>query len=519
VGSLGVRVVNETQYVTLSYVCNGVIVGNLTTRCFLEDRLLIKNNCSVSLHAHELTEVRYLSIMSRIRYAPDPAMQWGDCSQATHLQTRKPLCMVDTHFEQHEFCEVAGLPAPETSRSCCTSFENLYDSFFNSDYVKVTMFFDLCGLLAGLARITFTHLALSHINNWPVSGIFIVWLWLVPFIGGFIKYSWPLGTFVSEMGQKRGMALLNEAVSSEYNMDQIQAQMRDVVAHAGAYEPLVLYMVNLLDQIRAYMIYAQAMTLVGIEFSYRTLYGAAALGELLSVCVGVLPGFRSGSIVLKTLLPESVTLGWVVSFGPLLYLPFMAAGTLCFVQLFTDYWFTIGASIYSLSNLVHIIFFWRVAEHFTDSKSFRQLTRKQDRIRTGLLLIASIFFSVFCYFATTKGDHSMSSTMKSVGLGGMFSLAIRIMYNLQICSLFTADALLFVLRKMKNESSRDLMAKMDFDKALDEFTIMVTPKLATNEMALVRGGALDLSTSTAFAVMNPYYRDGSFKKEASFSKK
>eukprot|EP00952_Eustigmatos_sp_NYUAD-ZCMA_P001390 6211-Eustigmatos_ZCMA.PRE.1 len=69
-----------------------------------------------------------------------------------------------------------------------------------------------------------------------------------------------------------------------------------------------------------------------IEFYYRFLYAFFALGEIGSLAVGVLPGFRSAAVVLKTLLPESSMLGWLVSFGPLVYVPFLACVLAMMIQ-------------------------------------------------------------------------------------------------------------------------------------------------------------------------------------------
>lgn len=51
--------------------------------------------------------------------------------------------------------------------------------------------------------------------------------------------------------------------------------------------------------------------------------------------------------------------GWFVSFGPMLYVPFIIGGLSAGVQVFSDYWFTIGSVLYSISMLIqasHLLF-------------------------------------------------------------------------------------------------------------------------------------------------------------------
>lgn len=121
-----------------------------------------------------------------------------------------------------------------------------------------------------------------------------------------------------------------------------------------------------------------------------------------------------------------------------------------------------------------VVFFMKISDFYSDSFSFRKLTRKQDLLRNFMLFASYAFFAVFTYYSTTQGPHSASSTMKAIGVGGYLSLAIRIVYNLQICSLFTADAILFMLRKA--QKSQDLGEdNIKYTKALGEFTVLVTP--------------------------------------------
>lgn len=54
---------------------------------------------------------------------------------------------------------------------------------------------------------------------------------------------------------------------------------------------------------------AQAWGLVTLEFLYRFMYACYVLGEIGPLATSILPAFRSSSIVLKTLLPQSTMLG------------------------------------------------------------------------------------------------------------------------------------------------------------------------------------------------------------------
>lgn len=43
-----------------------------------------------------------------------------------------------------------------------------------------------------------------------------------------------------------------------------------------------------------------------------------------------------------------------MSFGPMLYVPFIIGGLSAGVQVFSDYWFTIGSVLYSISMLIQV---------------------------------------------------------------------------------------------------------------------------------------------------------------------
>ncbi len=69
--------------------------------------------------------------------------------------------------------------------------------------------------------------------------------------------------------------------------------------HSGGYDPVFLYLLTLIDALRAYAVYGQAFALVTVEFYYRFLYALMVLGELGPLAISVLPGFRSATVVLK----------------------------------------------------------------------------------------------------------------------------------------------------------------------------------------------------------------------------
>lgn len=49
--------------------------------------------------------------------------------------------------------------------------------------------------------------------------------------------------------------------------------------------------------------------MVCVEFTYRFMYATYVFGEIGPLATAVLPAFRSSSVMLKTLLPESSMLG------------------------------------------------------------------------------------------------------------------------------------------------------------------------------------------------------------------
>eukprot|EP00952_Eustigmatos_sp_NYUAD-ZCMA_P003854 16867-Eustigmatos_ZCMA.PRE.1 len=64
---------------------------------------------------------------AHVRYAPDAALNWGDCN-ASHLQVRDCLSLMDGRLVGQGFCKAGGLSAPEVSQVCCSSYEDMYDA-------------------------------------------------------------------------------------------------------------------------------------------------------------------------------------------------------------------------------------------------------------------------------------------------------------------------------------------------------------------------------------------------------
>eukprot|EP00624_Nannochloropsis_granulata_P007342 evm.model.NODE_7276_length_5868_cov_44.254089.2 len=198
-----------------------------------------------------------------------------------------------------------------------------------------------------------------------MSAIFVMWTWAVPFLGAFLKYSYPLNDFVSQLGRDGAIDFMQSLTGAEYvSNTTLTKAMAEALSRSGGYDPIVLYLMDLIDALRSYAVYGQAFVMVTIEFYYRFLYALMVLGELGPLAICVLPGFRSAAVVLKTLLPESATLGWMV---------------------FSDHWFTLAALSYSLSNLAMIVFYWRNSSIYMDPISFRKQLHRQDMIRNFLL--------------------------------------------------------------------------------------------------------------------------------------
>jgi hypothetical protein len=131
---------------TMLYICRGEVLGVLESSCFADEKILIKPGCSINVTAPESMPVRYYASTAAIHYAPDAATMWEDCNETEHLQRREPLCIVDGKFYSVGYCEAAGLTPPLVERPCCSQYEDMYDTVFNTNYNRVTVFFDTISL-------------------------------------------------------------------------------------------------------------------------------------------------------------------------------------------------------------------------------------------------------------------------------------------------------------------------------------------------------------------------------------
>jgi hypothetical protein len=136
-GTLGFRMLNSTEPVTLFMVCNGQPLGNLTSSCFYDGKLLVRRNCSIWLHSDSYKMLDMYTSFSHIRYAPDASMSWGDCDAVSHKQGREAVCLLDGRLVGGGFCDAGQLSAPDLSRSCCSSYEDVYDTVYSNDYYNV----------------------------------------------------------------------------------------------------------------------------------------------------------------------------------------------------------------------------------------------------------------------------------------------------------------------------------------------------------------------------------------------
>lgn len=53
--------------------------------------------------------------------------------------------------------------------------------------------------------------------------------------------------------------------------------------------------------------------------------------------------------------------------------------------------------------------------------------------------------------ATADGRGSASATFKAIGPAGFLSFCVRVVFNFQLASVFTADATLYLLRKLNRQ--------------------------------------------------------------------
>lgn len=498
IGLLAFRTVNSTRPISLIYQCNGTDVGKKSTTCFQDSKLLLKRDCTIGFDASEYVTVEMSAVLARLTYAPSLTMRWADCDPDTHVQTREKVCLSNGKMVALGYCEAAGLEPPVIERECCLGSEDIFDTVYNQDYNNLLIFFDVVALVVSFSRLIATHLALYFIDSHKMSAIFVVWAWAVPFLGAFIKYSYPLNGFVSESGRDGAIEFMASLTGSEYvNNKGLTQAMAEAMSRSGGYDPILLYLMNLVDALRSYAVYGQAFVVVTIEFYYRFLYALMVLGELGPLAISVLPGFRSAAVVLKTLLPESATLGWLVSVGPMVYMPFLACALIMFIQVFSDYWFTLSSLSYSLSNLVMIVFFWRNSGIYIDPVSFRKQLIRQDMIRNVLLAASFAFAMVFMVESSRRESQGAGSTMRTIGPAGFLSFVVRCVLNFQLASVFSADVVLYLLRRLQRQARQDRSSNMEYERALKEFWVLDELKDLELEM---RGDSIDISASASAAV-------------------
>ncbi len=221
------------------------------------------------------------------------------------------------------------------------------------------------------------------------------------------------------------------------------------------------------------------------------------LGELGPLAISVLPGFRSAAVVLKTLLPESATLGWMVSVGPMMYMPFLACVLAMFIQVFSDYWFTLSAMFYSFSNIAMIVFYWRNSSIYMDPVSFRKQLYRQDMIRNVLLALSFACAVVFMVESSRKESQGANAAMRSIGPPGFLSFIVRCIFNFQLASVFSADVVLYLLRRLQRQARADRLSNMEYERALKEFRVLDDPK---DQELEARGDSIDVSASASAAL-------------------
>jgi hypothetical protein len=230
---------------------------------------------------------------------------------------------------------------------------------------------------------------------------------------------------------------------------------------------------------------------VSLEFYYRFQYAFFALGEIGPLAVGILPGFRSGAVVLKTLLPESTMVGWFITFGPLLYVPFLAMGLLMMVQVFSDNWFTASAGCYVLAGVAQLYYSVKVSETYIDARSFLKKLESRNILSYVFMLLSVVCFAAFIYFTSAKTESGAAATFSGIGFSGYLSFAVRVIFNLQLTAVFTADSLIYVLRTVQKESRRDQDANMEYEKALEEFAVLEPEEKKGKQPSLRHAATVD----------------------------
>ncbi|GAB5037515.1 Hypothetical protein NocV09_08400080 [Nannochloropsis oceanica] len=498
VGLVAFRTVNSTTPISLVYRCNDTEVGTKNTTCFYDDKLLLKRGCLLGFYASEYVTIEMSTVLARLTYAPSLTMRWADCDPITHTQVRDKVCLLDGKMVSLGYCEAAGLVSPVVERQCCLGSEDIFDTVYNQDYNNLMIFFDVVSLIVSFSRLISMHLALYFIDSYKMSAIFVMWTWAVPFLGAFLKYSYPLNDFVSQLGREGAINFMQSLTGAEYVSNTVLTKaMAEALSRSGGYDPIVLYLMDLIDALRSYAVYGQAFVMVTIEFYYRFLYALMVLGELGPLAICVLPGFRSAAVVLKTLLPESATLGWMVSVGPMVYMPFLACVLIMFIQVFSDHWFTLAALFYSLSNLAMIVFYWRNSSIYMDPISFRKQLHRQDMIRNILLALSFAFSMVFMVESSQKETQGAASTMRTIGPAGFLSFIVRCISTFQLASVFSADVVLYMLRRLQRQARQDRLSNMEYERALKEFWILDDPK---DQELEVHGDSIDISASASAAV-------------------
>jgi hypothetical protein len=187
------------------------------------------------------------------------------------------------------------------------------------------------------------------------------------------------------------------------------------------------------------------------------------------LALGFFPGFQWGAIVWKTLMPESSLLGWFVSAGTLLYVPFISAVLLAFVQLFGDIYITISVFLYTIAYTMQgVIFFTLSNKVFADPTEFKQRTQKYDRLFQVLLLGATVLFVLFIYYASTNNATTME-TLRSIGFLGFYTFTIRIIFSLLTTALFTGDGIMFILLKLQSSNEHALEHLIKYEDAMSHF--------------------------------------------------
>ncbi len=498
VGLMAFRTVNSTTPISLVYRCNDTEVGTKNTTCFHDNKLLLKQGCSIGFYASEYVTIEMSTVLARLTYAPSLTMRWADCDPITHTQVRDKVCLSDGKMVALGYCEAAGVLPPVIERQCCLGSEDIFDTVYNQDYNNLMIFFDVVTLVVSFSRLISMHLALYFIDSYKMSAIFVMWTWAVPFLGAFLKYSYPLNDFVSQLGRDGAIDFMQSLTGAEYvSNTTLTKAMAEALSRSGGYDPIVLYLMDLIDALRSYAVYGQAFVMVTIEFYYRFLYALMVLGELGPLAICVLPGFRSAAVVLKTLLPESATLGWMVSVGPMVYMPFLACVLIVFIQVFSDHWFTLAALSYSLSNLAMIVFYWRNSSIYMDPISFRKQLHRQDMIRNFLLALSFAFSMVFMVESSRKESQGAASTMRTIGPVGFLSFIVRCISTFQLASVFSADVVLYMLRRLQRQARQDRLSNMEYERALKEFWILDDPK---DQELEVHGDSIDISASASAAV-------------------